>query len=64
MIELDQLLASLTPDQRRGLSWGDLGDGKHWHARWGSQTTIDNGGPYPSAQAAILAVLGEGVSAA
>ena len=55
---VEELLAALTPDQKSGLSWGDRGDGKHWQARHGGRTTIGNGGPYPSAQAAIRAVLG------
>lgn len=57
-----ELLASLTPDQRKGLSWGDRGGGQYWHARWGDRSTIGNGGPYASASEAVRAVLGMEVS--
>lgn len=55
--ELSEILRSLSSEQRRGLSWGDRGDGQHWHARWGDRATIENGGPYRTAAQAIRAVL-------
>lgn len=56
--EVSKLLASLTQEQRTGLSWGDRGAGRYWHARWGDKSTIGNGGPYTTASDAIRAVLG------
>lgn len=55
--EVSEILRGLSPEQRCGLSWGDRGDGQHWHARWRDRTTIGNGGPYRTAAQAISAVL-------
>jgi hypothetical protein len=57
MTGLSDLLASLTPQQRCGLSWGDRAGGQHWQARWNERSTIGRGGPYLTAEDAIRAVL-------
>lgn len=56
--ELSNLLRSLSPEQRDGLSWGDRGRGMGWQARHGETTTIGGGGPYSHPADAIRAVLG------
>ena len=58
MSSLSEVLASLTDEQRNGLSWGDRGGGRDWHAKWGDRSTIGSGGPYNTPEEAIRAVLG------